>query len=99
MRPSDRWSGIERIDQPDEPVIDPTGSDLLTVGRAAPSPSPLLLTVRQAAAALGVGRTTVYELIGAGDLEVVHIGRSARVPVAAVEEFVDRLRSPRAPHS
>ena len=39
---------------------------------------PLLLTIPQAAAVLAVGRTTVYELIGAGDLEAVHIGRSAR---------------------
>lgn len=34
----------------------------------------------------------MYELVGAGEIEVVHIGRSARVPVAAVEEFVERQR-------
>ncbi len=71
----------------------PTDSESLTVDSALTSTSPLLLTVRQAAAALGVGRTTVYELISSGDLEVVHIGRSARVPVAAINEFVDQLRS------
>lgn len=53
---------------------------------------PLLLTIPQAAAVLAVGRTTVYELIGAGDLEAVHIGRSARVPVAALEDYVERQR-------
>jgi excisionase family DNA binding protein len=53
---------------------------------------PLLLTIPQAAAVLAVGRTTVYELIAAGDLEAVHIGRSARVPVAAVEDYVERQR-------
>lgn len=71
----------------------PTDSESLTVDSAQTSTSPLLLTVRQAAAALGVGRTTVYELISSGDLEVVHIGRSARIPVAAINEFVDQLRS------
>lgn len=35
---------------------------------------PLLLTVVEAAAMLGVGRTTAYELIAAGQLQVVHIG-------------------------
>lgn len=53
----------------------------------------LLLTVVEAAAMLGVGRTTAYELIGSGQLQVVHIGRSARVPVAAVHRYVERLTS------
>jgi excisionase family DNA binding protein len=53
----------------------------------------LLLTVVEAAAMLGVGRTTAYELIAAGQLQVVHIGRSARVPVAAVHRYVDGLMS------
>ena len=51
----------------------------------------LLVNVREAAALLGVGRTTAYELIARGDLEVVHIGRSARVPVASIEDYVERL--------
>jgi excisionase family DNA binding protein len=55
-----------------------------------------LLTIREAAQVLGVGRTTVYELIANDELEVVHIGRSARIPTAAVDDFVDRLRSRRA---
>jgi excisionase family DNA binding protein len=53
----------------------------------------LLLTIEDAGKALGVGRSTVYELIGSGDLELVHIGRSARVPVEAVQAFVRRLRA------
>lgn len=53
---------------------------------------PILLTVRQAAEILAIGRTTAYELIAAGHLEVVHIGRSVRVPVEAVEVLVARLR-------
>ena len=32
----------------------------------------------------------MYELVNAGEIDVLHIGRSARVPVAAVEEFVER---------
>jgi excisionase family DNA binding protein len=53
----------------------------------------LLLSVEDAGKALGVSRSTVYELIGSGDLEVVHIRRSVRVPVDAVHDFVRRLRA------
>jgi excisionase family DNA binding protein len=60
--------------------------------RTAAEVAPLLLTIPQTAAVLAVGRTTVYELIGAGDLEAVHIGRSIRVPVEALESFVERRR-------
>ncbi len=56
----------------------------------------LLLTMTEAARVLSVGRTTMYELVGAGEVEVVHIGRSARVPVAALEEYVERRRAERA---
>jgi len=54
---------------------------------------PLLLTVVQAARVLNIGRTTAYELIAAGELEVVHIGRAARVPADAVHQFVARRRA------
>ena len=71
-----------------------------TETRPEPGPPPqpdgadvrLLLTVPEAARALGLGRSTVYELIGAGRLEVVHIGRAARVPVDALDSFVTSLR-------
>ncbi len=59
---------------------------------AAAAPTQLL-TIPEAARVLGIGRSTVYELIGAGRLEVVHIGRSARVPLAALAEFVEGLRA------
>jgi excisionase family DNA binding protein len=48
---------------------------------------PALLTITEAAARLRIGRSTVYELIASGDLDVVHIGRSARVPVDALDEI------------
>jgi excisionase family DNA binding protein len=54
---------------------------------------PVLLTVRDAAALLGVGRTTTYELIASGELEVVHISRAARIPTESVAAYVQRLRT------
>lgn len=55
-------------------------------------PEPILLTIPEAARRLNIGRTLAYELIGAGTLEVVHIGRSVRVPVDALHDFVQRRR-------
>jgi excisionase family DNA binding protein len=53
---------------------------------------PLLLTVPDAARVLGISRSMAYNLITARELEVVHIGRCARVPYDAAVRFVDRLR-------
>jgi excisionase family DNA binding protein len=53
----------------------------------------LLLTIKEAATALSVGRTTIYALIASGELAVVHIGRSSRVPAEAVREFVAAKRA------
>ncbi len=72
-----------------EPATPPAST-----GAVAEGASRLLLTVAEAAAVLGVGRTTAYGLIASGQLEVVHIGRVARVPITAVGELVDRLRRP-----
>ena len=57
------------------------------------SPPPLLLSVSEVADRLGCGRTLVYELIGAGALEAVKLGRLRRVPIAALEDLIDRLRA------
>ena len=56
---------------------------------------PLLLTIPDAAAVLAIGRTTVYELIGSGAISVVHIGRSTRIPVASIHDFVERRQETR----
>ena len=44
----------------------------------------LLLTPLQAAAALGVGRSTLYELLRSGHLDPVRIGASRRIPAEAL---------------
>jgi excisionase family DNA binding protein len=41
---------------------------------------------------LGIGRSLAYELIAAGELEVVHVASVMRVPVEAVHAFVERRR-------
>ena len=50
--------------------------------------SRLLVTVAEAAVRLGVGRSYLYSRVMAGDIASVKLGRSRRIPVAALDEFV-----------
>ena len=53
----------------------------------------LLLTPEEAAHALGIGRSKLYELLQAGELESVRIGACRRVAADALAGYVERLRS------
>ncbi len=55
-------------------------------------PGQLLLSPVQAARRLGIGRSTLYLLLGDGKLESEHIGARRLVPVEELERYVDRLR-------
>lgn len=52
----------------------------------------LLLTPTEAAAALGIGRSKLYELLRAGVVESVQIGTARRIPADALEGYVRALR-------
>ena len=54
---------------------------------------PILLTPTEAAKALGIGRSKLYELMQAGVLESVHLGACRRIPADALTALVDRLRA------
>lgn len=51
----------------------------------------LLVRPEDAADALGVGRTKVYELMRSGALRSVKVGGLRRIPAAALAEFVAQL--------
>jgi excisionase family DNA binding protein len=51
----------------------------------------LLLTVPEAAKALAISRSKLYELLAAGLVRSVRIDGSRRVPVEALESYVARL--------
>jgi excisionase family DNA binding protein len=54
----------------------------------------LLLKPEEAAATLGIGRTTVFKLISRGELPAIRIGRTVRVPKVLLEAWVvDRASS------
>ena len=48
------------------------------------------LRPEEAARHLGISRAKVYELIAAGELSSISIGRARRVPLVAIRQFVDR---------
>jgi len=52
-----------------------------------------LLTVDEAAQRLRIGRSHAYIYVLRGELESVKLGRSRRVPAAALDEFIERLRT------
>jgi excisionase family DNA binding protein len=52
--------------------------------------------VDEAAQRLGIGRTLMYSLISAGEVQAVTVGRLRRVPSEALTEYVDRLRADEA---
>ena len=51
-----------------------------------------LLTVAEAARRLGIGRSHAYIYVLRGELESVKLGRSRRVPVEALDAFIERCR-------
>ena len=51
----------------------------------------LLLTPTEAARALGIGRSKLYELMRQGAIRSIRIGTCRRVPTAALEEFVSAV--------
>ena len=51
----------------------------------------LLLTIPQAADQVGLGKSKLYELIQAGEIPVVRIGRAVRVPSERLREWAIKL--------
>ena len=51
---------------------------------------PLLLSIPDVAATLGLGRSKVYELIAKEGLPVVRFGRSVRVSAASLQKWVEQ---------
>jgi excisionase family DNA binding protein len=64
-------------------------NDELVRQRNHPVPM-LLLTVPEAGRALAISRSKIYDLLNSGDLPSVHIGRSRRVRMTDIEDFVNR---------
>ncbi|MFC7806110.1 helix-turn-helix domain-containing protein [Streptomyces olivaceus] len=51
------------------------------------------LTVAEAARRMGIGRTTLYKYLSSGEIPSAKVGRLRRVPVEAVNDFLQRRLS------
>jgi excisionase family DNA binding protein len=64
--------------------------DPMTLAPAPAAPA-LLLTINEAAQALRLSRAQVYNLVSRGELQTIKIGSSRRVPLAALQAYIERL--------
>ena len=53
---------------------------------------PIVMRVPEACRYLGIGRSTLYVLIGEGEVEVIKLGRSTLVLTASLRSLVERRR-------
>ena len=60
---------------------------------AAATDGSVLLTLDESSGVLGLGRSTVCELVASGELRSVKIGRARRISVGAIRDFVSDLES------
>lgn len=62
------------------------------MNNSKPDLQPMLATVEEASILLGIGLTKVYDLMRRRELAFVKIGRSTRIELAAIRDFIDRER-------
>ena len=62
--------------------------------RGSPAIEPIVMRVPDACRYLGIGRSTLYVLIGEGEIEVIKLGSSTLVLTASLRALVERRRQP-----
>jgi excisionase family DNA binding protein len=50
----------------------------------------VMLKMSELQEATGLSRSTAYMLVASGEIQSIKIGRAIRIPVAAVENFINR---------
>lgn len=79
-------------DRPSEPSSQARKDAALTEANRSTLPR-CLLTVEEAAETLGMGRTATFEQVRLGRLKSVRVGRSRRIPIDYIDDFVALLKS------
>ncbi len=64
--------------------------------KGQPAIEPIAMRVPEACRYLGIGRSTLYVLIGEGDVEIVKLGASTLVVTESLRALVERKRASRA---
>jgi len=55
--------------------------------------SPLAVRVPEACRLTGIGRSKLYELIGAGEIRIIKVGSITLIPLAGLRQFLDHSSS------
>lgn len=55
-----------------------------------PRAMPIAVRIREACRLSGIGRSKLYELIAAGEIEIIKVGTITLVPMASLLRFLDR---------
>jgi excisionase family DNA binding protein len=83
-----RWQHSHgRSDRP-QAQTQPTSPSPAQDPAATPDRLPEVLTVREAAAVLRIGRNQLYEAVARGQLRALRIGRSIRIPKQALLDLL-----------
>jgi excisionase family DNA binding protein len=53
-------------------------------------PMPITIRVREACRLTGIGRSKLYELIAAGEIDIVKVGTVTLIPIASLTSFLHR---------
>jgi excisionase family DNA binding protein len=56
---------------------------------------PLAVRVREACRLTGIGRSKLYELIAAGEIEIIKVGTITLIPTGSLQSFVELRRNGR----
>jgi excisionase family DNA binding protein len=51
---------------------------------------PLLVSVQEAARMLGIGRTSIYQLINSGELQTMKLGRRRLITIESLRRVTER---------
>ena len=54
------------------------------------APVKMLVTIDEAAQAMSVGRTLLYDLMMRKEIASIKVGRVRRVPLAAIDDYINR---------
>jgi len=53
------------------------------------APEPLSVRIKEACRLTGIGRSKLYELIAAGEIEIVKVGAITLVPISSLKRFLE----------
>ena len=56
---------------------------------------PIAVRIREACRLTGIGRSKLYELIAAGEIEIVKVGTITLIPVDSLRSFVELRKNGR----